>query len=491
MRYADTGFLVKIGLFCVLVCGITYWYPLTHFSLSVDSELPMTADFSMVLGRWGANIFRIHVFKSLFPRLTLPVGLLFWSMVITLSVALFGLRGRSAYMYAALLLTFPQMAYHFVFNMQADYVPLGILFSVIAYALFARGETAPTKPLSIGLFVFAALLMAFSMACYQAVVFAGIMCFLIRLFGKTYDPGFDPKKEMREIVRFALLMALSAGLYVGSVKWLCPPIENGYLVSYVSGDGSNRIMDFLTVWGENLIGNIFYGSRTMIIVVLAAFYLFYRFHKDKQYAWIRTAILAALLLAPFIISFFITNGYHPGRLYVGAGFVVAFLLAFVSNKLPPKFAVVAIAIICLMQVAAVTHLFYIRKNAYDRDIERARNIHRTLASLPGFDREKDHVYFYGCIPPEKNAPWRLRHSEIFEGSHFTWDNGSNFRIVSFFYAVGLPKYRLINNYQSLAKGDSMASKMPTFPDKGFIRKQGNLVVVKLGNAKGAPLPFEH
>lgn len=491
MRYVDIVFLLKIGLFSVLIGSITYWYPLTHFSLSVDSELPMTRDFSMALGRWGANLFRIHVFEWLFPRFTLAVGLLFWSMAITLSVALFRLRGRSAFGYAALLATFPQMAYHFVFNMQADYVPLGILFSVIACALFVRGEASPTKHSSIALFVIAVLLTAFSIACYQAVVFAGIMCFLIRLFGKTYDAGFDRRREMREVIRFALLIALSASLYAGSVKWLCPPIENSYLVSYVSGDGSNRILDFLKVWGENLIGNVFYGSRVMILVVLAAFYLLYSFHKEKNHAWIRTSILVALLLIPFVISFFITNGYHPARLYVGAGFVVAFLLVFVSKKIPPKLAGAGIAIICLAQVASVTHLFYIRKNSYDRDIQRARSISLALSSLNGFDREKDRLYFYGCIPPEKNAPWRLRHSEIFEGSHFTWDNGSNFRIVNFFTAVGLPSYQLINDYSSLAKGDSLATKMPAFPEKGFIRKNGTVVVVKLGNTKGAPLPFEH
>ena len=51
-------------------------------------------------------------------------------------------------------------------------------------------------------------------------------------------------------------------------------------------------------------------------------------------------------------------------------------------------------------------------------------------------------------------------------------------------------YRYIDNEQTYLEIKDSISSMPAWPNDGYIKRVGNVIIVKLGGTKGAPLWVE-
>ena len=136
----------RLLLFSVFVSFITYGFALTNYTLTVDSEGRTVDEFSLTLGRWGTTLVRYHIFHGLLPYFTMLLGIILLCLSAVELQKLFRFSGIKSYLFCALFLSFPQMAYQLVFTMQADAVPLGFLSAVLAMALFQKTFL---KPLSL------------------------------------------------------------------------------------------------------------------------------------------------------------------------------------------------------------------------------------------------------------------------------------------------------------------------------------------------------
>jgi hypothetical protein len=264
------------------------------------------------------------------------------------------------------------------------------------------------------------------------------------------------------------------------------------LSSYLSGETDNQFLNACSVWFKNLVGNFYYGNKLFIIAFLISLILFVKFGIEKKFFAIRFVSLFLLLILPFGFSFFITNGYHPPRIYLTAGLVFAFVIVhFISSIKYEQHAVFFCAIICTVNLYFITNLFYSNYKIFNHDKAEANKMNNLMqAKYPEFDEKVNYVYFYGYLPYEHHQKFRINKSEIFGGSLFNWDKGDNYRIINFFKFNDIAYYKLIDNKETYLKIKDSINSMPVWPTKESVKLINNVMVVKLGNEKGMPLWVE-
>ncbi len=481
--------LFLFSIFCALIC---YGFGLTNYALTVDSEYAIQSDISLSLGRWGTNLVRYHIFEGQVPYFTMLLGLFFLSAAAAFFTRLLKFGGVYGYLFCALFVTFPQMAYQLAFTMQADVVPIGFFCSALALIIF---EGCVDKPLSLktaSFYLVSAVLLMFVISIYQALIFVPVIIYLLIIFQNLVHKDFLMKEELFRAIKFALLMILAGILYFISVKVICPPIEGGYLSSYVSGAPGNRFSDFWTLWKNHLMGKNYYGEKLFWIVPVLSVGLILRYYKLLNVVIYRILLLVLILLIPFLISFFITNGYNPPRIYLASGIVFAFtIVQFAKDFKAKKIFAVIIAFICIANVYYITMLFNSSYKIYEHDKELARKMDNIITTkFPSFNPEKNYVYFYGGLPWEHHDKLRLPNSEVFGGSIFFWDDGSNFRIINMFRFNDVAYYKMIDSKEVWTSIKDSLDKVPIWPDPESIQMINNVVVVKLNSKKGSPLSVE-
>lgn len=480
----------RLFLFSCLTAIIAYGFPLTNYTLIVDSESPIYSTFSLEHGRWGTNLIRYHIFNGHLPYFTLLLGLLALSLTAVELTKVFKFTNIKAYVFCALFVSIPQIAYSIVFTMQADVVPIGFLAAVTGTRLFTENYSSPSLIKKYCNLCIAALLIMFAVACYQALALVPIAVFVAYFFQQTFNDSFDTKSKLKEVLFFGLLMVSSAVLYYISVKILSPQASGAYLSSYTSGNAS-MLETITTILEENLSGGFYYGNMLYPIIVtlitIAALKSLFGKHILLQ-----LICLICLLLIPYGFSFLITSGYHPPRIYLTTGIVFAFIVTHhIPNTKFQKQYVQLCGIICVTHIYFITSLFYSANRIYNHDKETAKKIDLLInRKYPQFNPAKDYVYFYGCLPWEHHNKYRLENAEIFGGSLFHWDNGNNWRIINFFKVTDIADYRFMDYRPSYYNAVDSLKTMPTWPNPESVKKVGNVILVKLGTEKGVPLPFE-
>ncbi|AXG73688.1 hypothetical protein DVK85_05360 [Flavobacterium arcticum] len=483
----------KLLFFSIVISFIAYGFALTNFSLTIDSEQVFLPDTSLALGRWGTNILRYHIFEGIIPYFTLLLSLILLSLSAVEIAQLFRLNNLMGYIFCGLFLTFPQMAYQLVFTMQADVVALGFLTSALSIKFFIKSLEGSLNLKSASYFTFSSLFFMFVIALYQALAFIPIIIYIIILFQNTSSENYNFKTEFKKGLLFIGLMITSVILYFISVKIICPNGDgSGFLANYTQGD-KNLFVNFYEIWIANIKGSSYYGNKTFlissIICVLLIINLFFGERKNRP---IRSFLLLLMMVIPFIISFFITSGYNPPRIYVTEGIVFAFIIvSFLSMIKKAKISLIFSSLIMLTNIYFITMLFWSNHKLYNHDINIARNIDNSIrAKYPNFDPTSEYVYFFGSLPYGEHEKFRLPNSEIFGGSFFIWDGGSNDRIISFMKFSDVASYRKIDNKETYTKIKDSINSMPTWPKSGYIKRIDDVIIVKLGDKKGAKLWVE-
>lgn len=483
----------KLFLFTFFIALITYGFAFTNFTISIDNELPILSDYGMDLGRWASNLVLYHLFGGHLRYFSLILSLFLFSVAAVQINSLFKFNGFVAYCFCGLFINFPQLSYQVVFGMMAVIAALGVLLSAYCVTLFLKGYEIKSLQKKIGLFSLVSVLLMFSLAMYQAFILIPITLYLILFFQKTFDEKFKIGEELKKLLFFSLVIISGGILYYISVKIICPLQQGGYIESFVSGGSGSFITNFFSVCGNNLTGNFFYGEKLFLLTTVLIAVLSVKLFLTKKHFAYRFLVLIVLIISPFTLSYFITNGYHPPRIYVTCNLVFAFIIAFTINQFKissSKITFVSLTFIFIMNMYFVTMLFNSTNRIYRSDKRTAEKIDNMIQTkYPAFYTTGKSIYFYGYFPYEYHQKFRLDKSEIFGGSIFNWNNGNNYRIVNFFREADISEYNMITKDQFDVVKDSIA-KMPSWPDYGSIKMINNTMIVKLGNEKGEKLYFE-
>jgi hypothetical protein len=486
----------KMYSYTFILAVLTYGFALSNYTLSVDNEIPILADFGMDLGRWGQNLIVFHLFKGHLPYFSLLLSLFFFSLAAVRMSKLFRFESVSAYLFCGLFVTFPQIAYQVVFGMMSGIAGLGILLSVLAIELFTVGLNSKVFTRKIVLLSSGVLISVFTISLYQAFFMVLATLCVILFLQNTFEASFNLKAAIKRLLYMAGLLVVSFVFYYFSVKIICPPMENSsYLSSFVSGDSNNHFFEFLSIWYKNLIGGFYYGERFFAVAGLLSLIVFVRFFMNKKLALVRFLSLFLILLLPFLMSFAITNGYHPPRLYVASNLVFAFVIVFALDYFKINLHIIsktAVVMIVVINVYFITNLFHTANKIYTNDKRTAEKIDNIIQTkYPDFFTTEKNIYFYGYFPYEYHQKFRIEGSEVFGGSIFNWANSAdNYRLVNFFKETDIAEYKMIDTKEKLDLVKDSIANMPIWPNHESIRMFNGIVVVKLGQEKGAKLYFE-
>ena len=484
---------LQLFFFTIAISLITYAFNLTNFALSIDSEPIVSKNSYLELGRWGTNFIRYYVFDgAVIPYFTVFISLVMFSASAVLMTDILRLRRLESILFCALFVSFPQIAYQFIYYLQADAVSLGFLLSAVFILLFVKIIEGSNKLVSAGLFLLAALIMMFVISIYQALIFVPAVLYLVLVFRNTYLEGYTLTAEFKKALLFGLLLLVSAGFYYISQKILCPDVSQ-YLSSYANGASGNRFVNFYNIWIENLWGDRFYGDKTFLVASLSAICtLIFLFRKERKMFFTRAVLIVLMLIAPFFISLFITIGYHPARLYLASGIVYAYLIAqFFASVKYRDLAVGFAGVIVLMNIYFITKLYVAHHGVQNHDLQLASKIDNKIREVyPEFEPRRDYVYFYGAVPDSDFNRIKIPESDVFGGSFFQWDTGSNGRIISYMRAVDVANYKIIDSKDLFLKIRDSISDMPVWPKPGSVKQVNDVMIVKLGNVKGHALWVE-
>lgn len=472
---------------------ITYGYSLANFSLSVDNETPIIPDFSIHLGRWGTNLVRYHLFGNLLPYYTLLFSLFFMSLSAVIITRIFKLSFLYALIFSILFISLPQLAYQMIFLMQSDAIALGYLASSFALVIFIEKFLHNNSILKWAWFVLAGLLIMFVIACYQGLFLVPVVTFLAYIFSISHQNKLTLKDFLFLILKFSGLIILGVAFYYISIKTAFKMDANGNFEGYTSGDSSNLFSNFIEILWSNLKGTFYYGDQLYFLAPLAGLGLIiYNFIQPRVNQFINIICILGLLIIPFVISFPITNGYNPPRLYISSGISFAILIVYflkIFNKTNINFWVTTI--VGFTNIFFITNLYYSNHKIFEHDVRVAERISKEVRTKFPEAPAQQIVYFHGGIPMDNLNHVVLPKSEIFGGSMFNWDNGNNYRIVSFYSFLNIDQFQLLNDLELYRKVEPNVEAMPVWPKEGSIQMFENVIVVKLAQEKGSPLPCEY
>jgi Glucosyl transferase GtrII len=472
-------------VFSILVAFVAYGFALTNFTLTVDSESPIYPHSSLELGRWGTNLVRYHLMNGLYPFFTLLFGLVFLALTAVEVTKILNIKGVFSFIFCLLFISFPQHAYHLVFTMQADAIPLGYFLGTVGVAFYLK--ESKTKIWKIINLVLSVVFMVCAIATYQILVFIPVILYMIYFFTQIDKPEANIKQEFKKAFVFIGLLLISVIIYLLSVKLFIKTASSSYLGGYASGNLNNPFVAFYNLLVDNIYGNFYYGEKPFLVTSLCVLLSIIFFIKDKTNTLLKILIFLALLIVPFSMSFFIRNGYHPPRLYVGSTLAFAFIIVFVLQKIPKQFynqILFAGVLLYLWNVFFVTNLFYTQNKIFKHDLEIAKDIKQKINQFEDFNPDTDYVYFYGSLPESNHIKLALPNSEVFAGSLFRWGEGDNWRMINFFRFEDLAYYRFMDDETSFNKVKDKFLAMPVYPEKGSIQKIENVVVIKLSQKKG-------
>jgi len=480
--------------FAFLLSIVTYGFTLTNFTISIDNEMPILSDYGMDLGRWGHNLVLYHFLGGHLQYFSLILSLFIYSVAAVKINNLLKFQGISSFIFCGLFVNFPQLSYQVVFGMMSVIASLSVLLSTFGIELFLKAFGTKSQWKKTALLLVVALIFMFMLAMYQAFILIPATLFMILFFQSTFKEEFKIGLQIKKAIIFAVVVLISGALYYISVKIICPLPKGGYVESFVSkGDSGNFFQNFIAVSKTNLSGKFYYGETLYILTPILSVALFVNFLLNKRLFAYRFLALTFIVLSPFTLSYFITNGYHPPRLYLTSNLVFAFVLVFSIDyfrlslsKLTPAI----IASIFLINIFFVTKLFQSVNKIYKHDRRIAEKIDDIIQTkYPDFSKSEKMIYFYGFFPFEYHQKFRLDNSEIFGGSFYNWDNGSNYRLINFFKDADIAEYTMITKEQFDIVKDSIA-QMPSWPDHGSIKRIDKTIIVKLGKEKGERLYFE-
>ena len=472
-------------LFSIFIAFVVYGFALTNFTLTVDSESPIYPQYSLELGRWGSNLVRYHLFNGLFPYFTLLFGLVFLALTSVEITKILQIKAIYSYIFCLLFLSFPQHAYQLVFTMQADSVPLGYFLGTLGVAFYLKESKAKIQKITY--LVLTVLFLVCAIGTYQILVFVPVILYLLYFFTQINKPETNVKQEFKKALIFSGIVLISVALYLLSVKLFVPVASSSYLDGYATGNPVNPFVAFYNLLVDNLYGNFYYGEKPFVLATLCILASVIWFIKEKKNALLKILLFLALLIIPFAMSFFIKNGYHPPRLYVGATLVFAFSIIFILQKIPRQYfnqMLFTGVLLFLWNAFYVNNLFYTQNRIFKHDLEIAKDVKQKIDQIEGFNPETDYVYFYGRIDESHHNKFWLPNSEVFAGSVLRWGNGDNWPMINFFKFNDIAYYRFMDSETSFNKIKDKFSTMPVYPKKGSIQKLENIVVVKFSQERG-------
>jgi hypothetical protein len=486
---------------CTLLGAIfVYGYPLTNFALHIDEEMAAiykTIHQNIGVGRWGIVIIRTILIPDPVVPFFLPTLsiLLLTATAVAASHAL-RLADFHRQVFALLFVSFPQFAYQMEFLNQTECVALGMLCSILAYAILARAffgsaRLSPTAiAAAIGLLVVAT-------SVYQSIIFVFSTACCLSCLHRAIFYRAGAASIAREVAAAFAVAVVSYAVYavINEIVQLwarLPPQDTinyrNYLDSLVGWKNhawSDVLRDIRIALWDDTTGRAFYGNAIYVTVWLAAACIIGSVAAG-DFSIGQKALVAALVIAaivsPFAVVAALGQQQEP-RTLVAEPLAFAGLWAIALARIPRRWPLLAgIAVSCSLLFGSfhVSRMFFADTMSWEADkLLGNRILGAIYRADPAFDEQATPVYFSGAYAPPNI--WRASDYNMFGQSFFAWDGGNNLRIAAFLRASGIASLRPPYPPELEAAKPFIAG-LPSWPNPDSVKLIQGVVVVKLGGS---------
>lgn len=496
---------------------VVYFFPLSHFTLSIDGEFEDNFQHTIALGRWGHAFLRAWLLPEPYiPYFTLVMALALLALAAVIGAAMLKLPLWQGIAFSAVFASTPQLAYQLQFINQADTVAVGYVLMVVGVALFQRSLSAPGNRWRRSLWLAGAVVCwVCAMAIYQSLVILAPVMWMGMLLLAPEARAMPIKRQFASLCGLGASLAVAALLYVVLSRWLqaylvgdasYAQLNEGYLERFVlqGGELGRYLQGLVRQVAVLLSGRAYYGAGTLLLVTLAALVsLLLLFRRPGRTALWRGLLLVGILITPISLAL-TSNSPLPARVWVGfnlmSALIVTWLLSQLSGMpqqrgsqqlqpaiaLPARVLLGAIGIVTLVHIAWISALFSSDHHLRQRDILMANRIMTSAyMQYPEVDLARTPVYFHGgWQQPSRHT---LPNAGTFGGSFFAWDGGNNIRLERFFAYYGIAHFSAADR-AATRKALAVVGDMPTWPNPGAIQLLDGVLVIKLGEHRGW-LPF--
>jgi hypothetical protein len=498
------AFVLQNRFLILFTFGITYLvygFELFGFSLSIDEEVTSFGsapdlDVYLRVGRWGIYLLNYIIYPhSILPYYPFLIAI---SAIALCSVLFAGTRNSSTaakLVFTIIFVTHPLNAYYLAFNTVNLYYGLGMALTVISFLLFEKALISKKKPFILYL-VFTALILAFAVSLYQAMIPFFLVFASFLLFRRILD-GHDLTlpEFMKSLGCVLMVVVLAIGIYKGvdiTVRHILlgkgPENQQEYLENMVNWGvhpAGKVINDLFQSTGDYLRGTeasldfTGWSSKVFLFVVAALVIVILAKRRPVFQKVLLIGVLFMLVLSPFSLN--IANGKSlPVRTLMAFPLMMALVWMLLAEQAPViiKRVIVVLAFALLLNhFYWNTRLFYASYTSWQADKVMAARISERIMQLDISNKyAKPRVAFVGKFVRQRNT--MFFRSEVLGASFFEWGKGNPFRIKALFRTIGIEEMDLVMPVE-LKPLQKQIAEMPAWPRKGSVALFGDIVVVKL------------
>lgn len=514
----EFGFFLKShrreAVVSAIAAVLFYGILVLHGDITIDSEIMKTIPQEMLRSWVGINRFGLVVTKVLFgmtcfvPEVSnglMIVGMWLFGLLFNFCIHEWGQDDRRYrffyWVFPVLWMSVPLWAEQMYFTLQVFEISWAFLLS--AAAVYCAGKVIYSKESrwwllpGIGCMVWA-------IGSYQ--VFAAVLAALVLIsFLVVYQSADGQERIRRSLGKNGWLKAGAAFAGVFLLSFLLYFLAAGVIKNVLGIQGSAYVSDmihwktqsffsclqgiYVEVKRILLAGTICYSRLfTPVLLLFAALTLYRGLGKkgNRGKVWFLLALLL-LLLSPFYMTV-IAGCPQQLRSQLVYPLLFAFMTAYLTTIRPGRMkwlpAAIAFCSFCLAwnQGYLLTRLFQEVHRVAWQDQRRAEEIYfeaQKLAASEGADIRECCFTFVGTRAPELNG--LIKTGDVIGYSFFEWDAegpvGVSARAAGMMGAYGMESGAVTQ--QQYEEGKKMAEDMTVWPAEGSMKKEGNLIVVKL------------
>ena len=512
---------------------LAYGFTLTNYSVSVDDESMYKYCHRGLLaqGRFGIMFFQsifdncefIPFWVDAIGLIVLITAIVFWSMFY-IRMSHGKLEKKFTIIFACLCISFPVIAYLFIFMGGAYSIGLVLLFTAFALILVAswlydginasglHSVTTIYKLIAAIFFLAISIgLLEWTTSLFLTGIFSGL---LLEYVCADTEKRISLKTFLLTVLKVVVVLA-SAIVLNGMLTFLYQKVNgivpSGYTSNYISWKGGTVLYEFsrfVAALSAKFFRDFYQGKGVDLWLVIFN-YAITIYISIATYLSFKTKNIVSLIIviciigSAFSLNIVTGNASLDPRIYVHLAIPTAFsfmLLAYmfwgeyrVLEKLDQGdfwflhsgakvVVIISVILIVLYQTKELSRLFYFEYLRYEADVRTAYKIIDEIEEQEGSLNKP--VIFIGSFSSSANVKFGYI---IYE--HDRWNlpdtMKSQGRIIGFIRQLGYDMSP-VQSQSDIDRALTEAQKMPSYPKKGSIKVFDNFVAIKFGEPVSGP-----
>lgn len=493
------------------LCGVvffmailSYWFPLTHFTLSIDEEIALFSDSNITLwseqGRFGIAFIKFLLQYSQTNSITstflavsaVIVSGIIWSYTLYSSLnheeEKLDIPGLIS---AFIFVTFPAFSENIGFSMMSFELGIGWIIISIAtlfaakWAIFNKGK----------MYMFCSIILTtFATSIYQSfitVYISGVILTLVLFLHslRKRNESFTTGSFLGIIGKYLSILAISLVFYKLIDKvvgiFITPSAYIDSFIAWGRDEPVKIVRNLLGNFKALIAGELIYGSHIVLMSTVAILLILMVFIYKMIFVQNGRNITSMLLISlvgfistPFLMALLIGTPL-PIRanliltLFVSSAWYLFYII--IEKKIVRVLVVVCIILMGFYQSMALSQLFYSDYNRYQEDVKLAHQIGYRVLSLNVGELPTQPVVFVGSHTQQERA--NVIKQEVLGYSFFEWDGGNPARIRRFMQSLGY-NYNAPSEEQR-KRALQISKQMPIWPDIDSVAIKDGIIIVNL------------